>query len=755
MGQAMGWARTPGRPPGASSDPEITNTSQSAPVFDRAALSAFIIYLTLSILLFGRSLLGRFSNVHIGVGPDPALMMWSLVWWPHAVANHINPFLTDVLFAPSGLNLTWQTTIPFASAISSPVTLTLGPVAAYNILCLAALTFDAWCSFILCRYLSRSFWPSCIGGFIFGFSAFFLGHLVFGDLHMVVAFAPPLIVYSAARRLAGEVSKHRLVLALTLLLTAQFLQSLEIFATMTVCGAIALTLGYAVVSQDAERRHLVSLIGPVIVSYLLTLVIVSPFLYYFVAVGFTSKPVWPPSYFNTDLLNFVIPTQTSQIGRIPQLAAISTNFPGTSIAENGSYLGLPLILVAMLFARRFRQQPVAKLLIYFLLMICVLSLGPALHVGGRVVSAYLPWRLLELPVLKNAMPVRLSIYAFLDLAIIASLWLADADNRLTLRATLIALLIAFGLPNLSPRFWSSEVDTPAFFRNAAYRQHLLKGETVLVLPYGQNGNAMLWQAQTEIYFKMPEGGAGVRMEESRRWPIVAALEKRSYLPEAAEQLRLFLCAHGVSAVVVAGDDLATWQPLLAQTGASPIELDGVSLYRISVGAPPVNEDILLEARTRFDEQRIRNLVLGVQEYLSKGGKLSLLSAAAAPNLGIMPREALIGPKHTFDPSVAPEEKPSDPRLAFGVWLAPWPGGRVSVGEFAWYPAIKGLMDQLRPIASAVYFVDPSAASPGAPLPTGHDQGVLLIVFTREQLAKAAALLARSKPRHSPSAMNRD
>jgi hypothetical protein len=51
------------------------------------------------------------------------------------------------------------------------------------------------------------------------------------------------------------------------------------------------------------------------------------------------------------------------------------------------------------------------------------------------------------------------------------------------------------------------------------------------------------------------------------------------------------------------------------------------------------------------------------------------------------------------------------------------------------------MDRIRPIASAVYFVDPSAASPGAPLPSAHDQGVLLMVFTRDQLAKAAALLA--------------
>jgi hypothetical protein len=746
MGQAMGWGRAPERQPGLNSNLEVVNAIRRTPVFDQKALFAFAIYLALSISLFGRALFGHFGTVYIGVGPDPALMMWSLVWWPHAAINRINPFLTDVVFAPTGLNLTWQTTIPFASAVASPLTLTAGPVAAYNVLCLAALTFDAWCAFILCRYLSRSFWPSCIGGFVFGFSAFFLGHLVFGDLHMLVAPALPLIVYVAARRLAGDIAQRRFVLMLTVLLTAQFLQSLEIFATTTMCGAIALVLGYAVTPRDAERKNISSLLRPVIASYVLTFAIVSPYLYYFIGFGFTSKPVWPPSYFNTDLLNFVIPTRTNQVGRLSQLAAISTKFPGGSIAENGSYLGLPLILVAVLFVRQRRQQPAAKLLIYFLLVICVLSFGPALHVAGRAIVAYMPWRLLELPVLRNAMPVRLSVYAFLDLAIIASLWLASTETNSILKATLVALLIVFNVPNLSARFWSSKVDTPAFFQDGAYRRYLSKGETALILPYGQNGNAMLWQAQTDMYFRMPEGGAGVRMEESRRWPIVTALERRSYVPQAAHQLRMFLGAHGVSAIVVADDDIAIWQPLLAQLGAPAIKSGDVSLYRVAVSTPSPSADVLLKARTRFDEERIRTLVLGVQEYLSKGGNPALLSAAAAPDLGIIPRKSLIGPAHVFDPSVAAEEKAPDPRLAFGVWLGPWPGGRVSVGEYAWYPAIRDLMDRIRPIATAVYFVDPSAASPGAPLPSAHDQGVLLMVFTREQLVRAAALLAaESKP----------
>ena len=54
-------------------------------------------------------------------------MMWSLVWWPHAMANGINPLLTTAIWAPSGFNLAWGTCIPLASILASPLTLTLDP----------------------------------------------------------------------------------------------------------------------------------------------------------------------------------------------------------------------------------------------------------------------------------------------------------------------------------------------------------------------------------------------------------------------------------------------------------------------------------------------------------------------------------------------------------------------------------------------------------------------------------------------------
>jgi hypothetical protein len=103
---------------------------------DYRDIGAIAIYLILSVLFFGRGLLGHFTTTHIGVSEDPPLMMWFLVWWPHAIGNRINPMLTSAIWAPPGVNLAWETALPLLSLIAAPITYSSGPIAALNVLCL-------------------------------------------------------------------------------------------------------------------------------------------------------------------------------------------------------------------------------------------------------------------------------------------------------------------------------------------------------------------------------------------------------------------------------------------------------------------------------------------------------------------------------------------------------------------------------------------------------------------------------------------
>jgi hypothetical protein len=710
-------------------------------VCDLPALCAFLIYLVLSIFFFGRLLFGRLSAVHIGMSPDPGHVIWFLEWWPHAIAHGLNPMLTRSLWAPHLLNVVWTVSVPFASAIVSPLTVTLGPVVSFNVLCLLSLPLDAWCTFVLCRYLTRNYWTSLLGGYVFGFSAFVLGQMVSGHLQMLLVFPAPMAAYVTVRRFAGEMTNRRFTILLVPLLLAQFLLSLEVFATMTLFAGLVLVLEWSFGSSHA-RRAVLHLIGPIARSYAFAMILAGPFLYYFFTVEFRSKPFFTPAAFSADLLNLFVPTPTNELGQLPLVEAVSKHFVygWIMLAADGAYLSLPIIVIAALYAWIHWREPLANLLVSCLIVAVLFSLGPILHIAGHALPIALPWWLFaQLPLLGNVAPACLSMYAFLVLALIVSLWLATADMAPMLKLGVAVAIVAFNLPNLSARFWVRAVDTPSFFRNGLYRSYISEGETVLILPYAYTGNSMLWQAEAHMYFNMVESTIPAP-DEFRRWPIFPALTIKTYVPGATEQFQEFLSAHGVSAIVVTDEVLATWQIFLSTLNVRPVKVDGVSLYRLSTKPGFDVETTLRGLRTRFDTERLATLVISAEKCLSRGQSPDSLSVLKATELGLIPADSLIGPPMLLVPGL--ESHPNsniNPRLAYGVWLGETSDGLVGVGEQVCYSAVASVVEKLRGVSSGIYFPYPdklvtmSAAD--------ARDGWLVITFTRAQLTQASALLA--------------
>ena len=63
-----------------------------------------------------------------------ASYVWDLWWTAHQVVHLGNPWFTDHMAAPVGIQLGFNTTMPLAGLVMSPVTLPFGPSAAYNLL---------------------------------------------------------------------------------------------------------------------------------------------------------------------------------------------------------------------------------------------------------------------------------------------------------------------------------------------------------------------------------------------------------------------------------------------------------------------------------------------------------------------------------------------------------------------------------------------------------------------------------------------
>jgi hypothetical protein len=227
----------------------MPDKSSSSRALDRQALGAFVLYLALSLFFFGRGLIGHFSSWYIGRGPDPTAFIWFLAWWGYVATHRVNPFLTKVIFAPVGVNLAWATTVPLAGWLSVPITCAVGSVVTYNILCLLAPPLAGWAAFVLCRWITRSYWPSIAGGWVFGFSSYIVGALL-THVHDTLVFPLPLAVWLVLRRLRGEIAARRFVVALAILIAVQFLLFAELAASATLIGAVAFALAVSLTDHD-------------------------------------------------------------------------------------------------------------------------------------------------------------------------------------------------------------------------------------------------------------------------------------------------------------------------------------------------------------------------------------------------------------------------------------------------------------------------------------------------------------------------
>ena len=690
---------------------------------DRFGLAAFAIYLALSLLIFGRGLAHDPAGFFVGLTADPSVYMWFLVWWPYAIAHRLNPFVTGLLWAPGGFNLTWTTGIPLAGIAAAPITARFGPVVAYNLLCLLCPALAAWTAFLLCRRIAARFWPSLAGGYIFGFSAYMLAEIR-AHLLLILIFPVPLAVMLVLRRLDDEIRAASFVVLLALVLAAAFMLSLEMFATMTFFGAIALALAIALGAAESQRR-IYALVPQLATSYLIVLTMVSPYLYYFFQPGFPRSPVNSPAAYSADLLNFVIPTPANAIGTLGPLAAISRQFPGAMV-ETGACLGLPLIVIAVIFIRSRWAEMRTRLLAYFLLIVSAASLGPRLHVGGATLFG-LPWKMIQhLPLINNALPGRFPMYAFLALAIIAALWLASDSVSRVAKFSGIAALALFLAPNPSVRFWIAPADLPAFFANGLFRQYLAPGETVVILPYGAGGPSMLWQAESAMYFRMAGGWTSIMPREFQSWPAVNAMLYRSYIPGFAGQLKAFLAHHEAAAVIVADRERSRWDPILAPLGLKPIEAGGVAIYRFApADLAPWREVTALEMERQSDAARFASLVVAARKYLAAGGSLDQLSPRRAETLG------LLAPHSTNEAAV---------RTSNGLFLGALGDDLVGVGVVGSYDALRPLIAEYRADAARVYFPYPHEL---AGTPHGDTfMRQLVIVFDRDGLARAAAKASR-------------
>ena len=462
--------------------------------------------MVISIGYFGLHVLPHLGSETVGLRnwTDPTVNMWSLAWWPYALLHGLNPLVTHALFAPDRIDLaaTSPTLCPLAGIVGAPITIAFGPIVAYNVLMLASPVLAAFFTFLLCRYITGNFVASLFGGYVFGFSTYILGHME-GHLQLVLIFPIPAAVHLVLRLIDGRISERRFIALMALLLAALFLTASEITLTFVALGAVALRSAF--VLAPAERERIIRTVKPILAAGVAAMIVTSPVIYYELhgIVRFGSNI---GDIDGSDALGFLVPPNLVRLGHT-HFAALVPSVQHQRKRRRGRHL---CGLAARADRRALHDHTLAP----------DRDEDPVRDAGDRhraapgVAPAHrgVPDDPASLEaagpvVLRDVIPLRLAVYMFLIVAVILAMWLAQprAGRWGLAKWAVAAASIAFLVPNVSGGLWRGQEFNPAFFTTHQYRSVLTRGETVLILPFGQLGNSMLWQADTDMWFRLAGG----------------------------------------------------------------------------------------------------------------------------------------------------------------------------------------------------------------------------------------------------------
>ena len=499
------------------------------------------IYGCVSLLLFGRDVVGDPGGRVVGdASADKTLYMWSFEWWPHALGHLRNPLHVDIAWVPHGYDFGLGTAGGGLALAAVPLTSAVGPVITYNVLILAAPALAATTAFVLAQRVTRSFAPSLVAGFVYGFSSYETGRML-GHLPLAFTVLVPLVPYLILRRHEGALSRRAFVGLLAAVLVGEFLIVTQIFFTLVLLAVAGAAVAVLVHGAPAVRRT----IGETAAAVLVAIVLLSPIL----AFALLSNAVAPPRepFWNaSDVLNYVVPTRRTWL-RPPGTAGIADRFTGSK-AEQGAYLGLPFLLLIALAALRRPRTPSRLTLTLVFLAAAVLRSAPGSRSRARS-SWSGPWSVLApLPVAGSATPARLTMYTAMFGGLLAALALTDRTN--VFRWSLAVIGIVATLPNFHLPSWTADVQRPAFFASGCDARYLPPGSTALVFPYGPAGWSMLWQGESGFRYRLVGGHFAVRIVPGEGgWEDV--YKGLLYGGVSPRRFRSFLNAHGVDVVVVA------------------------------------------------------------------------------------------------------------------------------------------------------------------------------------------------------------
>jgi len=489
-----------------------------------AAVAALIAYCALALVAFWHNL--PLDNAHILAAEpeDTTDVGWFLSFAGFATSHAHNPFFTDWMEFPGGINIPANQSMMLLGVVATPITLIIGPFAMVNFTMFAALVLTAMAMYWTLRYFRCRPVAAFAGGLMFGFGPFQVAHSL---ANPNLTFLPALpVIFLLTYRLTsepGRVAPRRDGALFGLACAVQLYLNPEPLAEILVAAAAAAVVVTALRARHVTRAELLATVTGLCWGAGCFIVLALPFgYYYFAGPQHVSGPVvglQQLAVFHADLAGLIAPNKNMLFGPASIMDRADLYAEGT-LNESGVYLGIPLILIAGVLAWRERHARLVQFSLVVLLTSLVLSLGPELWVDNDDTGVPLPQRLLtHLPLIQSSEPVRFFAGADLAVAVILAAGLTGlARNwdpgavhgrvRGLFPVMAIGVVATVALAPLTPN-WPDHVvpvDVPSYF-TTSQADAIPAGATVLTYPLASFGavQPMQWQMAAKFRFKLVGG----------------------------------------------------------------------------------------------------------------------------------------------------------------------------------------------------------------------------------------------------------
>ena len=402
-----------------------------------------------------------------GDGFDGWQNYWNLWWVKVALVEHVQtPFVTDLLYHPTGVRLYFHTLNPFNGLVTLPIQLSAGLLPAYNAAVFVSWVLAGYGMFLLASWLLRGqrqpagrlgcvrgALPPFLAGAIYTFAPFHMAHLLGHMQVMSLQWIPFYALYLLRALDRGQTALPwrrdalwaGFYLALAGLCDWYFVLYLFFFTALAVIwAALAGWRSRRRLNGAAGSRGVMGLLGqvrgpPLLAAgffFILLSPLLIPMLREALQFSFMVRPTTDLYILSASLADFLVPNRLHSLWRPASFAWIGNQVAPVSERTIGiGYLALGLAAYAVWVDRR-RATFWWICALFFMFM----AMGPVLHLGN------ITWD--DIPAAGETPPAGWTPYALLN-RLIPFMRISRSVSRFALMVQFsAAILAAFGLAAL-------------------------------------------------------------------------------------------------------------------------------------------------------------------------------------------------------------------------------------------------------------------------------------------------------------------